>query len=705
MAGELTQKETEVFYGISAEFENFDPGLDAFNTKLGYITGQLNDWGGRQSPSYNGIIAQLNDEWENLDQTAKLTGRLYMFDTGIVELVDETWDGPHRDARGTYFVVDGAELVSLGIVDGLANQPPEQSEDGSLSFPIQLGYGFSTEESDSDYPMFYALPEDILRAEYDEPTYDAIESRLHYRWPKLLRFIDKHLKAADDDPMKTLEALRKITRRAESDCIDSAELRDWLLKYLRNNTEFDQDNSYRVTLQGDGLMMPIQQGNGEVGDVKNFTADQAVTRNLRLDAIGSRFYEGEDGRVCFEFGLVFDEPTSRNIDEGVASKIMLPLKSILDMRSTRPVSSLWDLVTDSQQESEKEGAVSEDKEEDDKVEFVKPETEYIHRRILEEQRLEKYQALIKDVIKRVKAARTLRYRDPKEALAESSRLSHQLAEEFLQLDLKQTDLLRVAGGARKAAADLTTAPGKFHLDVDMENPIVSPKVDSDGYGYIGYFDGMFAAAASFEDNDGPFWLVAPQMRLIVNQVAQPVAVADEFVYVRAMVVSAASVNLDGSADFSLPHLERLQQRKQALADAAMHEHGTKLPSRLASIDRGFMHEDPVETVTARAGLLRNIRAVARDIIEGYHETGLEALREQLIERRVVVTGEGWVGTSWLGGKHVDSARGAGDIQEVIRVTADGRERVVALVQPTDTQSAAGGERTWIALDSITELLF
>lgn len=704
MAGELSQKETEVFYGISAEFENFDCGLDAFNTKLGYVTGQLNDWGGRQSPSYNGIIAQLNDEWENLDQTARLTGRVYMFDTGIVELVDESWDGPHRDARGTYFVVDGVELVSLGIVDGLANSPPIQQEDGSLSFPINLGYGFSTEESDSDYPMFYALPEDILRAEYDEPTYDAIESRLHYRWPKLLRFIDTHLEGAGDDPMKTLAALRHITRRAEADCIDSPELRDWLLKYLRNNTDFDQDNPYQVTLQGDGLMMPIQQGNGEVGNVKNFTADQAVTRNLRLDAIGSRFFDGKDGRIRFEFGLVFDEPTSRYIDEGVASKIMLPVNSIRDMRSTRPVSSLWDLVTDSQQEAE-EAFASEHTEEDDRVEFVKPATEYVHRQILEEQRLEQYQALIKDAIKRVKAARTVRYRDPKEALAESARLSQQLAEEFLQLNLKQTDLLQVAGGARKAAADLTTAPGKFHLDIDMEDPIVTPKADTEGYGYLGYFDGMFAAAASFEDNEGPFWLVAPQMRLIVNQVAQPVAVADEFVYVRAMVVSAASVNLDGSADFSLPHLERLQRRKQALADAALHEHGTKLLNRLVSIDRGFMHEDPVETVTAKDGLLRNIRSAARDIIEGNHETGLEALREQLIERRVALTGEAWVGPSWLGGKHADSLKCSGDIQEVIRVTVAGQERVLALVQPTATQTAGGGERVWIALDSLTELMF
>jgi hypothetical protein len=691
MAGELSQKETETFYDISADFAEFDPGLEAFDNQLKLRTRDLNSMGGQESMSYHGLIAQLNDEWEHLGHIAKLTGRVYIIEEGIIELAPDSWDGPHTDKRGIYFVVDGAELASLGVIDGNAGNPPVQEKDGSLTYPVQLGYGFNSDDMESDVPMFFASPDDILKADYDEPTYDAIVSRLHHDWPKHMRFIDKHLDSAAGDPMKQMTALQKISRRVDADVIASEELNGWILRYLQNNVELDRYNPYLVTLKG----MLVLIDNEQQG-VTYLSIEDAVTRSLGFNSIGSRQIPDEYGAMHIDYSLLFDEPTSQFHEEGVAGGILVGPSSVLNIQSSRPVSSLRDMADDALRDE----PVLRYDETEPGVTVAAPETETIHRRIYEERRLEAYEKLLADMQKKVIRERRVLYRDRADAIEESARICRGFADDIAALNLQVTDVLSVSGGVYKGIADLTTKTGKFHLDVNEESPIGSPTIDSE---VIGYFESIFAAVDRQEDETGPFWMVAPRVKMVVNDIAVPVLISDDFEFLRASVKSSVAVNLDGTAGFELPHLEMIRLRRESLARAAMVERGAggKVRRALNAISGGLMHESPTEPVVAQAPLLKSIHIAAREItIGGEHREAVDALSQLLSKRLVGVTGE-----IFSGGKPLGSATLNGALEGVV-VMPGNPARVMANIDVISTDLEGPLESpVMVALDSITRLVF
>lgn len=691
MPDKLTQQETEEFYDISAWFDEFDPGIDAFNDRLIQLSNELNAMGGQSSMSYRGVLVQLNEVWEHLDHTAKLTGKVYIADK-VPENLPSEWDGPYEDGRGTFFIVDDAEVISLGIVDANEYGSSSQKKNVDDEIPVKLAYGFSLEASDSDVPMFYAAPEHLLSAIYAEPTYDAIVSRLHQHWPQHMRFIMTHLESTGGDPLKLVRALERISRRVEDDCIESTEFKGMLQRYLIANMNFDTENPYAVTLQGE-----VGHIDAETDDVTYLTVQKPHTHSLYVNSIGSREYKDENGNIRVDLAVLFEEPTSQFNGEGIESRLLISSPTIRNIQSTRPLSTLKDMIVEARYAADLPEITTDA---DPEIELAPPEMELVHVRILEERRLERYEALLQQFIKVVTRERSARIRDRLDALDESARLCRMFAEQLRELHLEKTDILEVNGGVYKGISKLRTGNGKFHIDVDEENPIGSPGVASDPI--IGYFEGLVPAVDMQEDDNGPFWLVAPRIKIVDGDIHQTVLATEGIEYIHASAQTSVAVNLDGTATYNLPHLEMIRRRRASLAKAALSEHGTQLGKTLMNIQRGLMNERPDNPVVAKARLLKSIRTAARRIVEdGIKEDALDALREQLSKRLVTIKGEAWVGGQPVGMSHV-----AGALEEVVVVDDENGPRVMASVEINGLEGKMPDEEAiLVALDSLMELTF
>jgi hypothetical protein len=183
MTDRLTHAETEQFYDLTSDFSEYDPGLDAFSDAMRRAESALSASGGQDSNGYRETLYALNQEWDYYDQPARVSGKVYVLEDGLIELAEGSWEGPHRDDSGVYFIVDNAALVSLGIIDRYDHEYRNAALHGQNESPVELAYAFTTEDMKSDQPIFYARPDDILSARYEMPTLAAIDGRLHHKWP------------------------------------------------------------------------------------------------------------------------------------------------------------------------------------------------------------------------------------------------------------------------------------------------------------------------------------------------------------------------------------------------------------------------------------------------------------------------------------------------------------------------------------------
>lgn len=691
----LSKGEVETFYDITTRVEEYDPGDDTFAQRMELVTGQLNDMDGQDSMSYEPVLRQLNEEWEHHGGTVTLTGRVYAAEQSIVELGHESWDGPYSDARGTYFVVDGAEFTSEGIFDAMQGHPPVMNEDSSISKPVLISYGLNPSDLEADYPTFFASPADVLHATYDSPTYDAIATRLHAEWPNEMRYVDAQLDAAGGDAHKLVKALRKISKRLSDRCIESEEFGAWMVKYIEANAEFDNFSPYLVTFEGRFTLTGVD----DEANVEHLLAEEPITRYLQLKGVGTRTLMTRNGGVrSVEFSLTFDEPTSRYEEEDVASRVLIPSDSIRSIQSLRPTSSLRDLSEGTSMLTYTDHARI-DVDGDLRAAFTKPVWE--HPRRLEERRLSAFMDAIDETVKEVCAARRYWFRDEDDARAESQRILAVIQQRFVSLGLENSDVVRIAGRMSMVNSKVESGHGSFSVDIHKDVPIGQPELTRD---VIGFYDGLVASLDEAEDEEGSFWLIAPRMKLVTADFATPLVMQDGVVLQSASARSTTLANFDGSTMYESPHLEIMRHRQASLARLAMTQRGSDVVRIMSTIDQAFMSEMPIEAVKAGRGLLRSIRKASRMIVEDEqpNEAALEALRHQLIRRSVFIKAE-----SWINGIRYEPSIFKGGIEDVMPFTTpDGKQQIVASLElAEDDPHDASDKVVLVVLDTVNALAF
>lgn len=688
MAERLTHQETELFYDLTTEFPEYDPGLDAFSDTVRRAEAFLNDDGGYQSMSYRGVLMELNDQWDFLDQTATVSGRMYVLEDGLTPLAPGEWNGPHRDERGTYFLVQDVELVSLGVIDRLEQVPGMVDEEGILRQPVELAYGFNPDDLESDAPIFYARPDDILSARYDMPTLAAIDSRLHARWPKQMDTLDRRIDAAGLDPMKVVTNLRSFTKRFEDTLLSSEDLRMWLGRYVNARIEFDKTWPYGVMMQGDTTMILPD------GSMEAVRLDAPTLQYLKSAGVSLEHHRHPDGTEAAQMSLLFYAPAARTEDEYSDLMLSVPLSSVSGIFSTRPMGSLAESLELASSHAEPVEA--------DMELVTSADDAPVHDRQREFERLVAFERLLKEMVKRTDQLRRTRHHEQRDALEASSVIIRWFHEEIGALGLQPSDLLRISGdGVIKAQGNIVQSETGFRIDVDQENPIVTPTAAADVYGC---YDGVVAEVDRFEDDEGEeFWLPAPKLALMTQNISTPV-IPTNYPVLSVAVKSVAIARLDGTAKFELVELDRMRRRRESLSRLGKVARGSRLLGDMKQLDRAFYSESPDGWQDA-ARMLTYIRRTAKGLSDGpTTEAGTEALGAQLIGRKVRI-----VGDTWVGDEYVTHAFSEGAIVDVYQATLPNGtvEMVAALGDGSAEDDAAKyAERSrLIVLKTVEQLMF
>lgn len=630
MADKLTAQEKEIFYDQSTDFDDYDPGVEAFSEAIRNAETFLNENGGYDSYSYGGTLIELNEKWENLDQTVHFMGKLYVVEEGMVELARGEWSEPRRDEQGTYFMVENAELVSLGVIDALAYDPGTVHPDGSVDRPVSLAYAFNVADMESDVPMFYAKPDDILRAKYELPTHDAVYSRLHHHWPKQMALIERRIDKAWRDPQRQVDLLRKVIQKEsiQHACFDSDEFASMLAQYLYMELEHDKQWPYVVELEGPASVLD------DDGEIQPVSIDSPLTAHMKvvgMDVLRARTSDGKNA----EIGLVFASPNQREDEEGVDTRIIAPLSSIRSITSSRPSAAFTEMlasgIRDQTPATGENGQVSP---------MDSSEEKELPARLVEFRRLEKLDQLLKEMTMHTQQLRRKRFSDHDTALEATHMLAKMFFEQMNALGLKDTDHIQVSGhGVIKGNATFTTGYGKFHLDIDTEQPLVTPMNASDT---VGSYESFLVETDQFEDEEGrPFWQVAPKL-IIKTRDTRASLVQYNYPLLSAAVKSNVSARLDDSVTFSVPHYERMKQRHETLAAIALSHREDRSLSDLKGVNQAFLHEQPDSFVDGKRAVQR-IRRLARSLQETPDDVVLAALRQQLLDRKVQMVGDTQMG--------------------------------------------------------------
>lgn len=677
MADKLSPSEIDTFYDITTGFTEYDHGLASFNEIVKRSTVFLNDHGGRDSQSYRGTLIELNDNWEHLDQTATLSGRLYLMDEAYVTLAPEEWEGPFEDEKGTYFRVENAELTSLGVIDALADRPGKVDDEGEIFNPVMLAHGFVPEDIESDDAIFCATPEDILACRYDLPTSEATAYRLHYHWPKQMKKLDRRMDKAGIDPMRQITYLEKSIKTLQESLRASEDLRLWLPRYLHERLDLDIRWPYGVTLVGSAYI----QKPGEALMPVEFT--NVSTQFLKVSGIALSFDE-KDSTEDIEICIVFASPTSQVDGEDLDVYLSAPLKSIQNMFPTRPMGSISEILEGTDTPSNHAHVADLPLPKDAEIRLLDDfeAEEVLHPRIAEFRRLEKLHNLLDEMTEETNRLRKTRFKNKEAAMELSQMLSRNYFQKMTDLNLESSDVIQAAGiGILKANANLKTALGAVQVNQDNETPIISPSIATD---VIGSYEAFLAEVDEYKDEDDTaYWQIAPKIILCtrdtrVNMTGQ----AFNYPLLSVAVKSSVAARLDDSVNFTVPEYDRAKARNEAMLRLVLSRRREVNTKKLKAVHEAFMHESPDSFVRAKASV-SHIRRISQSLHEHPDVDLMEAFRHQLMHRKVEIIADAWVGT-----KVIEQAAVTGTIIDVYETEiAGGKEIVAALASDTSLNDA------------------
>ncbi len=233
------------FQEFVENYEQYDVGLDIFDEKLRKLEEDANDNGGSFSELIEPAIEQLDEEWLYHNEIARVTGRLYLVDDLPASLITETWGQPDIDEDGNYsFFVENVELQSLGIVDGPHGEVLEDDTPAA-----KIGYAFVLPASNAAYPQFILYPGEASRHEYPHPTPEAVDLRLHKRWPEQLAIIDTLIQIDSQEINKLPRRLVAVARKFDADFKNSVDFREWVTIYINERLKLDQVWPYALQVE------------------------------------------------------------------------------------------------------------------------------------------------------------------------------------------------------------------------------------------------------------------------------------------------------------------------------------------------------------------------------------------------------------------------------------------------------------------------
>lgn len=317
------------FQELQENYEGHDIGLEMFDAKLRQLSDNANDDGGSFSDLVDPGVEMLNEEWLYHDDTATVSGRLFVIDGSVIAELADRFGEPDKDEQGnTSFFVEDLELCSYGIADG-----PHGAPLGDEAVEAKIGYSFVLPDADTPTAQLILYPGEASKHIYPLPTPLALDAKLHSMWPDKMKLVDRLLAADDTKIVDLPRRLALIARKLQNELKDSSDGREWLSVHVNEQLQLDKIWPYVVTVKDTLYFLD--------DDTSQDWLEMLIDGQTRLDVRKPRIEfirNDSDGVVQ---ALIFAElPDSR--DEWESTPVGMKAADIVHIRGTRAHRSIVD---------------------------------------------------------------------------------------------------------------------------------------------------------------------------------------------------------------------------------------------------------------------------------------------------------------------------------------------------------------------------
>lgn len=205
-----------------------------------YVGKAGNEWGYADD-----TLSSLESLWPFDGDTAVVSGRIFVVDDEYTDMAPEEWGEVQRQEgiEEPFFFVDDVELISKGI----ESQVTWDYDDETVkSFAIT--YAFAFPGDDEERVLLMALPNELEKHEYKEPSLEEVRRRLEVMWPSQFEVLRKLVRA--DGVTSLPERLVLIQSKLQRELRNSKKFRGLVAPFLSTEFEFHREVPYAVSLSG-----------------------------------------------------------------------------------------------------------------------------------------------------------------------------------------------------------------------------------------------------------------------------------------------------------------------------------------------------------------------------------------------------------------------------------------------------------------------
>lgn len=542
----------EAFEQLMRQDESYDPAIEQTEIAIRDAEERLNNDKYRTQEDVFEELDALNENWVHYSTLVTMSGRVYLEEPAYEGLVPDSWKEARQDERGTWYDVEDETLESRGIVVTYENTDEEAK--------VRFGYGLTLPYMDDDDELpFVVFPGDVS-ARFLEPSFDAIKLKLHRDFPELMTKINKAIRPASKDVTRQLERLNKIASSIDLVSFDD-EQRAWVIQYIYDRLNLDTEWQSIVRVQG-------EIGAEEDGDFEHLEFEEPYEFTGVIDDVIISDSSMNSGA---EFHLAMRVPPSRRSDDGVVSRVMIPLSSLESIRSTRPNKTIIEQLRQKSIEKLSEVAVSQTvvMKVDDKLQAEASSEKQVTRY----EKLALKQAAILDIFAMVKKANEEIFDNRDDAAAQAKYLHSQI-DTVLRNEELYGMIVKVGGGVHAPNVGVTRpSEASFTFELNTELSIIQTDPTKPIEGIITKLypaiEPVYDEDSDDDDDDDPVGY-SPIVQLIIEDPRKPSAefipVMSDMVLNKIEVTQRYIADIDGTREVNLRDYTNMMSRIERLEE-------------------------------------------------------------------------------------------------------------------------------------------
>lgn len=609
---ELIDRETE---------DQIDPGVRIFDVRIAETEEFINSDDDIDSSRPEAAIDGLDEEWKFHNGIATLTGRVYVSDPISAELMVQVWGAPSKDVDGcSYFMVEGAELRSRGVVRGPHDymfQPKDRAHH------VRFGYGFSLPNSQAPFDQFVVYPGEVSQHVYDQPSSEAIDIRLHRDWPEAMELVDKLITPDERETQRLPRRLAALTHRLQDDLVASADFREWLAMYIDERVNFDDQWSIALTMRG--VVTFVDEDNDYLSlEIKNSHTEHCFKPEVIFES------KRIDGQNIVEAALVANFPNP--IDQNCSDTCIVPVSSIESLRSTRRTISLVQVAMMSLYANEKDVQTTH-------VVTVPEPAQRMHETAgsLEGQR--KLDDLLKELTVVTRKVRRNSFSSHEAAELASDKLCANFTTAIKSLSNYNYPLYIRGDGVSLPNIQIVPEAdnGSFIISLNKDTPTGSPSAAME---VIGYLEGVYPGVEVIQGDKGEWYSPLPQLVVVIDSI--PVQIGQGPVpAIIGDIKKRALVRADQFGSVRPAQLEMVDDFRAAFLDFKHKYPTSKMTSVISRIKRAesaLMKDEEKPTALSDIEILKSF---ARELKRSPNEAleAMEVVTRMLKHATALVSGD------------------------------------------------------------------